>query len=103
VKFPQLTSAVLVVGLSWGQAIAESPSGVKTLSPAGAIKPTGTWDVGARAGDFIYVAGMRGIDPNTNALVQGEKRAFARRSSTCSSSRNQKEQLCAIACASSYT
>jgi 2-iminobutanoate/2-iminopropanoate deaminase len=73
VKFPHLASAVLVAGLSCGQAMADSPSGVKTLTPAGAIKPTGTWDVGARAGDFIYVAGMRGIDPNTNTLVQGEE------------------------------
>ncbi len=38
-------------------------SGVKILAPEGAIKPTGTWSVGARAGDFIFVAGMRGIDP----------------------------------------
>jgi enamine deaminase RidA (YjgF/YER057c/UK114 family) len=47
-----------------------SPSGVRTLSPPGAIKPTGTWNVGARAGDFVYVAGMRGIDPKTDTLVQ---------------------------------
>jgi hypothetical protein len=36
-----------------------SPNGVKTLSPAGAIKPTGTWDLATRAGDFICIAGMR--------------------------------------------
>jgi 2-iminobutanoate/2-iminopropanoate deaminase len=50
-----------------------SPAGVKTLSPAGAIKPTGTWDVGARAGDFVFVAGMRGIDPRTDTLVAGDE------------------------------
>jgi len=50
-----------------------SPNGVKTLSPAGAIKPTGTWNVAARAGDFIYIAGMRGIDPTTDTLVQGDE------------------------------
>ncbi len=50
-----------------------SPNGVKTLSPAGAIKPTGTWNLGTRAGDFVFVAGMRGIDPKTNALVPGEE------------------------------
>ena len=50
-----------------------SPSGVKTLSPAGAIKPTGTWNLGTRAGDFVFIAGMRGIDPKTNALVPGEE------------------------------
>jgi 2-iminobutanoate/2-iminopropanoate deaminase len=54
---------------------------VKILSPKGAIAPTGTWSLGARAGDFIFVAGMRGIDPASNALVEGEeariKQAFA--------------------------
>ena len=50
-----------------------SPNGVKTLAPEGAIKTTGTWALGTRAGDFIYVAGMRGIDPKTNALVQGDE------------------------------
>jgi len=50
-----------------------SPNGVRTLSPEGAIVPTGTWNVGARAGDFIFVAGMRGIDPQTNSLVPGDE------------------------------
>ena len=50
-----------------------SPNGVRTLSPAGAIKPTGTWNLGTRAGDFVFVAGMRGIDPKTNTLVQGDE------------------------------
>jgi enamine deaminase RidA (YjgF/YER057c/UK114 family) len=50
-----------------------SPNGVKTLAPAGAIRPTGTWSLGARAGDFIFVAGMRGIDPETNSLVPGDE------------------------------
>jgi 2-iminobutanoate/2-iminopropanoate deaminase len=54
-------------------AAAASPHGVRTLSPAGAIKPTATWSVGARAGDFVYVAGMRGIDPAANTLVEGEE------------------------------
>jgi 2-iminobutanoate/2-iminopropanoate deaminase len=52
---------------------APSPNGVKTLVPEGAIKPTGPWDVGARAGDFIFVAGMRGIDPKTSTLVPGDE------------------------------
>jgi enamine deaminase RidA (YjgF/YER057c/UK114 family) len=50
-----------------------SPNGVKTLAPAGAIKPTGPWSLGTRAGDFIYVAGMRGIDPGTDILVHGDE------------------------------
>ena len=45
--------------------------GVKILSPPGAIAPTGTWSLGARAGDFVFVAGMRGIDPVSNTLVAG--------------------------------
>ena len=46
---------------------------VKILSPKGAIAPTGTWSVGARAGEFVFVAGMRGIDPASNALVEGDE------------------------------
>jgi enamine deaminase RidA (YjgF/YER057c/UK114 family) len=48
-------------------------SGVRCLSPAGAIAPTGTWSLGARAGDFVFVAGMRGIDPVSNTLLAGEE------------------------------
>ena len=47
--------------------------GMKILAPAGAIAPTGSWSLGARAGDFVFVAGMRGIDPASNALVPGEE------------------------------
>ena len=43
------------------------------LSPPGAIKPTGPWSLGVRAGDFVFVAGMRGIDPATNKLVDGDE------------------------------
>jgi enamine deaminase RidA (YjgF/YER057c/UK114 family) len=50
-----------------------SPNGVKTLAPEGAIKSTGTWNLATRAGDFVYIAGMRGIDPKTNQLVQGDE------------------------------
>ena len=64
---PAVTAVVLAV--LTGAAAAQSPNGVKTLAPPGAIKTTGTWDLGARAGDFVYIAGMRGIDPKTNTLV----------------------------------
>jgi len=50
-----------------------STHGVRPLSPDGAIAPTGTWSVGARAGDFVFVAGMRGIDPESNAPAGGEE------------------------------
>ena len=48
-------------------------AGVKILSPRGAITPTGTWSLGARAGDFVFVAGMRGIDPANNKMVKGDE------------------------------
>jgi 2-iminobutanoate/2-iminopropanoate deaminase len=51
-----------------------SPKGVRILSPEGSIAPTGTWSVAARAGDFIFIAGMRGIDPVSNTLVSGDER-----------------------------
>ncbi len=51
---------------------------VRYLSPAGAITPTGTWSVGARAGDFVFVAGMRGIDPATNSIVGTEEERIRR-------------------------
>lgn len=48
-----------------------SPKKIDFLASSGAIKPTGPWTVGVRAGDFVFVAGMRGIDPVTNALIAG--------------------------------
>lgn len=53
--------------------MSRSPNEVEFLAPAGAIAPTGTWSVGTRAGDFVFVAGMRGIDPGSNALAEGEE------------------------------
>jgi 2-iminobutanoate/2-iminopropanoate deaminase len=46
---------------------------IEFFSPPGAIKPTGPWSLGVRAGDFVFVAGMRGIDPATNKLVEGDQ------------------------------
>jgi len=43
------------------------------LAPKGAIEPTGPWSLGARAGDFVFVAGMRGINPVDNMLVDGDE------------------------------
>jgi enamine deaminase RidA (YjgF/YER057c/UK114 family) len=62
--------AALVMAPSPGFAQSPSPNGVKTLNPPGAIKAEGTWSLGVRAGDFVFVAGMQGIDPTTNTLVQ---------------------------------
>jgi len=75
-----LAGAVVVqMGLSaygisvHAQPVQVSPNGVQTLSPSGAIQSTGTWDLGTRAGEYVYVAGMRGIDPATNRLMDGEE------------------------------
>ena len=58
-----------------------SSRGVRVLSPKGTFTPTGTWSLGVRAGDFVFVAGMRGINPTNNSLVEGEeariRQAFA--------------------------
>ena len=53
--------------------MAESKHGVKILAPPSARRPTGTWSLGARGGDFVFVAGMRGIDPKTSTLVAGDE------------------------------
>ena len=63
-------ATAIALAASSGLAHAQSPNGVKTLNPPGAITAEGTWSLGARAGDFIFVAGMQGIDPATNALVK---------------------------------
>ena len=63
-----LTALALAPGL--GLAQSTSPNGVRTLDPPGAIKAEGTWSLGVRAGDFVFVAGMQGIDPAINTLVK---------------------------------
>jgi 2-iminobutanoate/2-iminopropanoate deaminase len=66
---------ISAVVLADNPAVAQQVSsmGIKTLSPEGTIKPTGTWNVATRAGDFIFIAGMRGIDPKTDRLIRGHK------------------------------
>src|SRR5262245_32677454 len=82
-------------------AAAQSPNGVRALTPPGAIKPTGTWDLGARAGDFVYIAGMRGIDPKTNTLVSGDEARIRQGFLNMQMTRNRRGRACATACASS--
>ena len=68
----RLAPALLFAGaLISGPAVAQStsPNGARTLAPPGAVKNEGTWSLGARAGDFVFVAGMQGVDPATNKLV----------------------------------
>jgi 2-iminobutanoate/2-iminopropanoate deaminase len=60
-----LAAAVLIAAPAVAQT---SPMGVKALTPQGAPKAVGAWGVGSRAGDFVFVAGMQGVDPATNQL-----------------------------------
>ena len=60
----------LIMASALGFAQSQSPNGLRTLNSPSAIKAEGTWSLGARAGDFVFVAGMQGIDPATNALVK---------------------------------
>ena len=69
-RLPFLFLTALALAASPSLANAESPNGVRTLDPPGAIKAEGTWSLGARAGDLVFVAGMQGIDPATNKLVE---------------------------------
>jgi len=65
-----IAACVAVLALVPGASIAQSPPpNVKTLSPPGLFKAEGTWSLAVRAGDYIHLAGMPGIDPATNAMV----------------------------------
>ena len=66
--FLALCAIVLIPGAAVAQA--PSPNGVVTLDPAGAFKAEGAWSLATRAGDFIFLAGMPGIDPATNTLLK---------------------------------
>jgi 2-iminobutanoate/2-iminopropanoate deaminase len=71
---------VVCVAMAAGLAAAaqSSPNGVRTLDPPGAIKAEGTWSLGSRAGDFVFVAGMQGVDPATNTLVEDPQARIVR-------------------------
>jgi enamine deaminase RidA (YjgF/YER057c/UK114 family) len=63
-------AAVLAVAPVFAQ---QTASHVFPLNPSDSIKATGPWGLVTRAGDTLYVAGMRGIDPKTNRLVEGDE------------------------------
>lgn len=67
-------TAALIAALSLGSGtLAAQQNGVRHVAPQGAIKPTATWGLATRAGDFLFIAGMRGIDPMTDGLVPGDE------------------------------
>ncbi|WP_027172945.1 RidA family protein [Methylobacterium sp. 10] len=60
-------------------ASADETSRVEILAPnAETIAPSGTWSIGARAGDFVFIGGMRGVDRATGKLVEGEEARIRR-------------------------
>ena len=68
-----LKYAAALAALTGMPALAQSSSAVFPVSPPGSIQPTGTWGLASldKASNTLYVAGMRGIDPSTNKLVDG--------------------------------
>jgi 2-iminobutanoate/2-iminopropanoate deaminase len=71
--------ALFMISLVWDRAEEEDyPEGRQATAPAktlilpeGAPKPIAPYSPAIRAGDFVFVAGQIGIDPETNAMVQG--------------------------------
>jgi 2-iminobutanoate/2-iminopropanoate deaminase len=66
-----LTRAVALVALTGAPALAQNSPAVLPVSPPGSIQPTGTWGLASLDKGTLYIAGMRGIDPTTNKLVDG--------------------------------
>ncbi|TDZ25352.1 RutC family protein [Colletotrichum orbiculare MAFF 240422] len=46
-----------------------SPAGVEIYNPSVLFTPTGPWSLMSKAGDTLYIAGMRGIYPANNTLA----------------------------------
>jgi hypothetical protein len=70
--------AAFVMASSPGLAQSPSPNGVKTLNPPGAIKAEGTWSLGVRAGDFVFVAGMQASIQRPTRWFRIRRPAFAK-------------------------
>lgn len=71
------TAAVLAITLP--AAASAETSAVKIIAPTDkTITPSGTWSIGARAGDFVFIGGMRGTDRVTGKLVDGDEARIRR-------------------------
>ena len=51
---------------------ATDSSPLEFLSPEGSFSPTGTWSLGIKSDDCVFVSGMRGVSPVDNNLFIGE-------------------------------
>jgi 2-iminobutanoate/2-iminopropanoate deaminase len=47
-------------------------SALEFLAPENAFTPTATWSLGVKADGYVFVSGMRGINPETETLVIGD-------------------------------
>lgn len=54
------------------------PDRPRVIHTERAAAPTGPFVQAVRAGDFVFVAGQRGIDPRTGGLVEGVRRKVER-------------------------
>lgn len=70
----RIVLVAVAAALAAGSASAQQASAVQIIAPTDkTITPSGTWSIGARAGDFVFIGGMRGVDRATGKLVEGEE------------------------------
>ena len=53
--------------------------GIEVITDPNSAAPIGPYSQGIRAGDFVFLAGEKGIDPTTGKIVEGGIRAETRR------------------------
>ncbi len=68
---PRLTLASLALAMlsACGAAPGSCFGPIERLAPEGAVLPTAQWSLGTKAGPYVFISGMRGIDPVTNEIV----------------------------------
>ncbi len=73
-----LFAALLLAAPAFAQT---SPNGVTSIGPPpGMPAPVGTWGLGSRAGDFVFLAGVQGYEQDNSLSPDPEtriRRAFA--------------------------
>jgi enamine deaminase RidA (YjgF/YER057c/UK114 family) len=68
-----LTAFVLIELSACASAPQSCFNALDRLDPPGAIQPTAQWGLGTKSGPYVFVSGMRGIDPDTNEIVTDPK------------------------------
>jgi enamine deaminase RidA (YjgF/YER057c/UK114 family) len=62
--FVEMDSVILIA--------TKSSNPIEFIAPKKSFSPTGTWSLGIKTDSYIFVSGMRGINPETETLVVGE-------------------------------